>query len=249
MSRFWAIYKRELMASFWTPLAYILLVVFLLWNGGVFALLMQNFATQPEISGSRGPLQLLFGGSILYFLPILLFCPALSMRAFAEERRSGTFETLMTAPVRAVEVVLGKYLALVTVYTTLWAPTLLYALVIKRYGPVDWGALAAAYLGTILIGAAFLGLGLLMSALSRSQVVAFILAFAATGGAMFLLGLGKYVFTEERDQAFYSYINLWEHMEHFAVGVVDTRHVVYYASVAALALFLTVRAVEARKGA
>lgn len=249
MKRIWAVFKRELLSNYWTPLAYVVLVVFLLWNGGVFSLLMQNFATSPEISGSRGPLQMLFGGSILYFLPILLFCPALTMRSFAEERRSGTLETLMTAPVHAVEVVFGKYLALLVVYASMWAPTLLYALVIKRYGPVDWGALGAAYVGTMLIGAAFLALGLLMSALSRSQVIAFILAFAATGGLMFLLGLGRYVFTEEHDQAFYSYINLWEHMEHFSVGVVDTRHVVYYASVAALALFLTVRAVEARKGA
>ena len=175
-------------------------MVFLLWNGGVFSLLMQNFATEPEISGSRGPLQMLFGGSILYFLPILLFCPALTMRSFAEERRTGTFETLMTAPVRDVEVVFGKYLALLVVFASLWAPTLLYALVIKRYGPVDWGALAAAYTGTMLIGAAFLSLGMLMSALARSQVTAFILGFAATGGLMFLLGLGKYVFTEEREQ-------------------------------------------------
>jgi ABC-2 type transport system permease protein len=247
--RVWAIFKRELLASYGTPLAYVILVVFLLWNGGVFALLMQNFAAEPEISGSRGPLQLLFGGSILYFLPILLFCPALTMRTFAEERRSGTLETLMTAPLRDLEVVLGKYAALLVVYASLWIPTLLYALVVKRYGPVDWGALGAAYAGTYLIGAAFLALGMLVSALARSQVVAFILAFALTGGVMFLLGLGKYVFTEEREQAFYSYINLWEHMEHFSVGVVDTRHVVYYVSVAALGVFLTVRALEARRGA
>jgi ABC-2 type transport system permease protein len=248
VSRIWAVFKRELLSNFATPLAYVLLVVFLLWNGGVFALLMQNFASDPEISGTRGPLQMLFGGSILYFLPILLFCPALSMRSFAEERRSGTLETLMTTPLREYEVVLGKYFALVVVYIALWAPTLLYALVIKRFGSVDWGALGAAYFGTILIGAAFLALGLLMSALARSQVTAFILGFAATGGLMFLLGLGKYVFTDERDQAFYSYLNLWEHMEHFSVGIVDTRHVVYYVSVAALGVFLTVRAVEARRG-
>lgn len=245
-----AVLKRELMASFFTPLAYVLLVVFLLWNGGVFALLMQSFATaETELSGSRGPLQILFGGSILYFLPVLIVCPALTMRTFAEERRSGTLETLLTAPLRDVEVVLGKYLALLVVYAAIWAPTLLYALVVKRYGPVDWGALGAAYLGTMLIGAAFLALGMLMSALASNQVIAFILGFAATSGAMFLVGLGKYVFTEESDQAFYGYVNLWDHMEHFSVGVVDTRHLVYYVSVAALGVFLTVRAVGARRGA
>src|SRR5688500_11746221 len=129
-----AVFKRELLSTFYTPLAYVILVVCLLWNGWVFALFMQNFANSPEITGSRGPLQLLFGGSILYFLPILLFCPALTMRTFAEERRSGTLETLMTAPVLESEIVAGKYVSLLVTYATLWVPTLLYALVLKRYG-------------------------------------------------------------------------------------------------------------------
>jgi ABC-2 type transport system permease protein len=245
--RAWAIFKRELAASFYTPLAYVILVVFLLWNGGTFVLLLQQFAANPEISGSRGPLQLLFGGSILYFLPILLFCPAITMRSFAEERRAGTLEALMTAPVRDVEVVLGKYFAALTVYATIWAPTALYALVIRKFGAVDWGTLASAYLGTMLLGAAFIALGILASAMARSQVTAFILGFALTSG-LFLAGLGKYVFESETQQALFSHLNQWEHMEEFAVGVVDTRRVVFYCSIAALALFQSVRVLEARKG-
>lgn len=245
----WAIFKRELAASFYTPLAYVLLVVFLLWNGGTFVLLLQQFASNPEISGSRGPLQLLFGGSILYFLPILLFCPAITMRSFAEERRAGTLEALMTAPVRDVEVVLGKYFAALVVYGAMWAPTTLYALVVRRLGraAVDWGALGAAYLGTLLLGAAFVALGILASALARSQITAFILGFALTSG-LFLAGLGKYVFESETQQAFFAHLNQWEHMEEFAVGVVDTRRLVFYLSIAALALFQSVRVLEARKG-
>ncbi len=242
----WAIYKRELAASFYTPLAYVLLVVFLLWNGAVFSFLLQQFAANPEISGSRGPLQLLFG-SILYFLPILLFCPAITMRSFAEERRAGTFEALMTAPVRDIEVVLGKYLAALSVYAVLWAPTALYALVIRKFGTVDWGALGAAYFGTMLLGAAFVALGVLASAMARSQVTAFILGFAMTSG-LFLAGLGKYVFESETQQAFFSHLNQWEHMEEFGVGVVDSRRVVFYLSIAALAVFQSVRVLEARKG-
>ncbi len=247
MRTVWAIFKRELAAAFYTPLAYVILVVFLLWNGGTFVLLLQQFAANPEITGSRGPLQLLFGGSILFFLPILLFCPALTMRSFAEERRAGTLESLMTAPVRDVEVVLAKYLAALLVYIVLWTPTILYALVIRKFGAVDWGALAAGYLGTLLLGAALLALGVLASALARSQVTAFIMAFALTSG-LFLAGLGKYVFESEAQQALFSHLNQWEHMEEFAVGVVDTRRVVYYLSVAALALFQSVRVLESRKG-
>ncbi|MDP3277655.1 MAG: ABC transporter permease [Deltaproteobacteria bacterium] len=243
----WAIYKRELAAHFYTPLAYVILVVFLLWNGGTFLLLLQQFAANPEISGTRGPMQLLFGGSILYFLPILLFCPALTMRAFAEERRSGTFESLMTAPVRDIEVVLGKYFSALTVYVVLWAPTILYAMVLRKFGPIDWGALGASYFGTFLLGAALISLGVLASAMARSQVTAFVLAFALTSG-LFLAGLGKYVFESEAQQAFFSYLNQWEHMEEFAVGVVDSRRVFFYVSIAAVALFQTTRVLQLRKG-
>ena len=247
MRRSWAVFKRELGANFYTPMIYVILVVFLLWNGGVFSLYIYSFASNPEISGTKGPLQMLFGGTILYFLPILLFCPALTMRVFAEERRSGTIESLLTAPLREIEIVAGKYAALLVVYATMWAPTVLYALVVRRYGPVDWTALAASYVGTMSIGAAFLALGMLMSALAPSQMTAFILAFAATGGLMLLLGFGRYVVTDERQIEFYSYINLWEHMEHFSVGLVDTRHVVYYVSVASIGVFFTVRSLQARR--
>jgi ABC-2 type transport system permease protein len=243
----WAVFKRELAASFYTPLAYVILVVFLLWNGFLFSFFMQTFATNPAAAtGSRSPLNMLFGGSILYFLPILLFAPALTMRAFAEERRTGTFETLMTAPVRAVDVVLGKYFAVVVVYATMWAPTILYALVIKRYGPVDWGAFAAGYVGTILMGSALLALGVLASAIARGQLTAFILGFFFTSG-LFVIGLWKYNVTEDRELTFFSYINLWEQIEHFALGIIDSRHVVYYVSITVLALFLTVRAVEVQR--
>ncbi len=244
----WAVFKRELASNFWTPLAYVILVVFLVWQGFMFWFFVATIAAQPEASGSRGPLQLFFGGSILYFVPIILFTPALTMRTFAEERKTGTFETLMTAPVRAHEVVLGKYFAVLTVYASLWAPTILYALVLKRYGAVDWGALAAGYTGTMLLGAAFLALGVFASALARNQITAFILGFAFTGGLMFaLLGLSKYVEADESRQAIFGYFNLWEHLEHFSVGIVDSRHVVYYVSVVVLGLFLTVRAVEAQR--
>lgn len=243
----WAIYKRELIGAYCSPLAYVVLVSFLLFNGVVFYFFLKLAASQPGAT-SRGPLQMFFGSTILSVLTLLVFCPALTMRSFAEERRSRTLETLLTAPVRDVEVVAGKYLGALTVYASLWAPTMLYALVVRRYGPVDYGALAASYAGVLLVGAAFIALGVLMSALTRSQVTAFVLSFAVIGGVMFLLGLGSYVFIEETQRRFFSYVNLWEHLEHFSVGVVDSRQVVYYGSVIALALFLTVRALEASRG-
>lgn len=244
----WAIYKRELIASFCSPLAYVVLVSFLVFNGVVFFFLMKLAASQPTISGARGPLQMFFGSTILSILSLLIFCPAITMRLFAEERRSRTLETLLTAPVREFDVVLGKYVGAVTFYASLWAPTLLYVLVVRRYGPVDYGALAAAYTGTLLVGGAFIAIGMLMSALARSQVTAFVLSFAAIGGVMFTLGLGSYVFQEEAQRRFFSYVSLWEHMEHFSVGVMDSRQLAYYGSTIALAFFLTVRTLHTQRG-
>lgn len=245
----WAIYKRELIGTFCSPLAFAVMVSFLLFNGVVFYFFMDLVASNPSLSGTRGPLQLFFGSTILSVLTLMIFCPATTMRAFAEEWRSRTAETLLTAPVTDTAVVLGKYAGSMTLYVSLWLPTVLYSLVVRRYGPVDWGALSAAYAGVTMVGSAFVAIGLLASALASSQVMAFVASFGVIGGAMFALGLGRYLFTEESQLRFFSYVNLWEHMEHFAVGMLDSRQVVYYGSVTVLALSLTVRALAARREA
>ncbi len=126
----WAIYKRELIGTFCSPLAYVVMVAFLVFNGVVFWFFMSMTADNPALTGSRSPLQMFFGSTILSVLTLLVFSPATTMRTFAEERRSRTFETLFTAPVTDVEVVAGKYFGSMTFYAALWAPTLLYALVV-----------------------------------------------------------------------------------------------------------------------
>ena len=245
----WAIYKRELIAAFYAPLAYVVMVSFLVFNGVVFYFFMQLVADRPMLTGTRGPLQLFFGSTILSVLTLMIFCPAVTMRTLAEEWRTRTAETLFTTPVTPAAVVLGKFFGAFTVYASLWLPTFLYALVVRRYGPVDWGALGSAYVGVGLVGSAFVAIGVLMSALARSQITAFVGSFGVIGGAMFALGLGRYIFTDESQQRFFQYVNLWEHMEHFALGVVDSRALVYYGSVTVLGLALTVRALAARKEA
>jgi len=245
----WAIYKRELIAAFYAPLAYVVMVSFLVFNGVVFYFFMQLVADRPMLTGTRGPLQLFFGSTILSVLTLMIFCPAVTMRTLAEEWRARTAETLFTAPVTPLAVVLGKFFGALTVYASLWLPTLLYALVVKRYGPVDWGALGSAYLGVALVGSAFVSIGVLMSAVARSQVTAFVGSFGVIGGAMFALGLGRYLFTEESQQRFFQYVNLWEHMERFSVGTLDSRQVVYYLTVTVLALSFATRALDARREA
>jgi ABC-2 type transport system permease protein len=245
----WAIYKRELIAAFYAPLAYVVMVSFLVFNGVVFYFFMQLVADRPTLTGTRGPLQLFFGSTILSVLTLMIFCPAVTMRTLAEEWRTRTAETLFTTPVTPTAVVLGKFFGAFTVYASLWLPTFLYALVVRRYGPVDWGALGSAYVGVGLVGSAFVAIGVLMSALARSQITAFVGSFGVIGGAMFALGLGRYIFTDESQQRFFQYVNLWEHMEHFSVGTVDSRQVVYYLSVTVLALSYAARSLDARREA
>jgi ABC-2 type transport system permease protein len=168
------------------------------------------------------------------------------MRLISEELRSGTIETLMTAPVTETEVVLGKYFAAFAFYLFLWAPTLVYVAIVRAHAPVDWGPIAAAYLGIAGIGALFLSVGVFASATSKNQIVAAIVTFACLL-VLFSAGLMENLFNGETAKKVLSHMNLWQHMDDFSKGIVDTRRLVYYASGSAFFLFLTGRALAAKK--
>ncbi|MEE8277973.1 MAG: ABC transporter permease subunit [Thermoanaerobaculia bacterium] len=235
---------RELRAYFFSPLAYIVAAPLLLVNGFVFWLIV-SYLNQPGVQ-IGAPLELFFGQTIYFWLVLLFAAPALTMRLLSEERRSGTIEVLMTAPVTEGQVVLGKYLAALLFYVFLWLPTSAYAGVLAYYGEVDWGPVAAGYLGILGIGALFLSVGVLASSLTRSQLVAAILAFSLLV-PMFSFGLLENLFNDETLRQVLGYLNLWQHMEDFSKGLVDTRRLVYYLSGTALFLFLAARALEAKK--
>ena len=133
-----------------------------------------------------------FGGTILFWLALAFVGPILPMRLLSEERRSGSLEILMTAPVTETQVVLGKYLAALTFYLVLWAPTVFYAVIVASYSKLDWGPLASAYLGVLGIGALFLSVGLFASGISRNQIVAALVGFALVF-ALFILGLLEFL--------------------------------------------------------
>ncbi len=140
MSGFFAVYRREMLSLWVTPLAWVLLSVSLLLQGGVFYSIVVHFAQLSELTLDTGPLQAYFGQhSVLLSITLLLICPALSMRTFAEERRSGTIESLLTAPVSAGALVLGKYGAVLSTYVLIWAPTLLYAVILRTHGAPSTG--------------------------------------------------------------------------------------------------------------
>jgi ABC-2 type transport system permease protein len=245
MRSFWPIYKRELFSFFVTPLAWVLITVFLLVQGMHFFLLVDHFASSGQQISDQTPLQAFFGNTVLLYLVLFLLVPPMTMRLFAEERRSGTIESLMTAPVSSVGVVLAKYAAVLTTYITMWAPTALYLVILRQTGELDWKVAAAAYLGVLLAGAGYLSLGILMSAITKSQFLALILT-AMVILTLFILGVGEFVTREGTVMHdICSHVSIWAHMNDFASGVVDSRRLVFYGSLIVLPLFVTVRAVDA----
>lgn len=244
MSGFWAILRREMLSLWVTPLAWVLLGVFLLLQGGIFYSIIAHFASFSDLSVDEGPLGAYFGqNSVFLLMTLLLVCPALSMRLLAEERRSGTIEALMTAPVGSAGVVLGKYAASLITYVLIWLPTLLYVIILRKTGSIDWLVMLSSYLGLFLVGAQYLAIGVLASSLSKSQFVALLVTVLIQFG-LFVLGIGEYIFDPGIFHDVCSYVSLAGHMEDFSKGIVDTRRVLYDATLAIFCLFLTVRVVD-----
>lgn len=235
--------SRELRAYFFSPLAYVLLALFLFVNGAVFALVV-SFLSDPAAPPGR-PFDFFFNG-FPFWLILLVWVPAVTMRLLAEERRSGSIEVLMTAPVTEGQVVAGKYLAALAFFAFLWAPTLLYAVLVDLWGEVDWGIVAAGYLGVLLVGGFFLAVGVLASALVRHQVVAAVVCFALLL-LIFLLAFLAGLVQRPELQEVLAYVAVLDHMTEFSRGVVDTRRLVFYGTGTFLFLFTAARVLEGRK--
>ena len=246
MSGFLATFSRELRAYFFSPMAYVILTCLLLYNGSTFSLIV-SYLNDPRAGGSTTPLRLFFAGSTAFFWFFLFIVTSvLTMRLIAEELRSGTIEPLMTAPVTEGQVVLGKYLAALVFYVFLWSPTLAYVVIIGRSSEVDWGPVASGYLGIVGIGAVFMAVGIFGSSFTKNQIVAAIVTFALLM-FFFFIAFVDGLATDETTKEIISYMNLLQHMEEFGKGVVDTRRLVYYLTTSALFLFLTSRALAAKK--
>ena len=239
-----AIYRREMLSLWVTPLAWVLLVVFLLLQGAIFYWIVLHFSQMSDLALEIGPLQAYFGqDSVLLLMTLLLLCPALTMRSFAEERRSGTVEALMTAPVAAGGVVLGKYLAVLTTYALMWAPTLLYVLILRKTGSVDWPTVGTSYLGLLGVGAAYLALGLLASALTKSQLIALLITIGLEFG-LFILGIGEFIFEPGLLSDISAHVSMASQMEELSRGIVDLRRVVFHLSLVVTGRFDPARVVD-----
>jgi ABC-2 type transport system permease protein len=197
-----------------TPLAWVLITAFLV-QGTHFFLIVTHFANRP-ISRQTAATQAFFGQTILLYLPLLLSA-LLTMRLFAEERRSGTIEALLTAPVAAPGVVLAKYGAALFTYLAMWAPTLLYVVLLRKTGDVDWRVVGSSYLAVVAVGAGYLAIGTMTSALTKSQLMAAVLSAMAVIG-LFMIGIGEFIFPDGPGHDLASYVSVWSQMNDFSRG-------------------------------
>jgi len=176
---------------------------------------------------------------------ILFVLPMVTMRCYAEEKRGGTMELLLTSPVTDFEILMGKFLGALALYGCMLAVTFVHLAILFRYGNPDWRPIAAGYLGLLLLGGSFISVGLLMSSLTRNQIVAGMVTF----GLVLLLWIVDWIgsFAGPRVEAVVSYLSITGHLDDFAKGVIDTKHVVYYLSFITFGLFLTAKSVDSER--
>jgi ABC-2 type transport system permease protein len=236
--------KREFAAFFYSPIAYVLLTAAAVLNGIVFLLII-DFLSDPR-APQGAAMQMLFGGTIFFWIIVIVLTPLITMRSIAEERHSGTMETLCTAPINDLQIVVAKYLAAVGFYLVLWLPTLAYPILLSRYSDLDPGPILSGYLGTLSVGMMFAAIGLLGSSVTRNQIIAALISFAAIM-LLFVIGIFDFMAGETAPDSILRYMNMWTHMEDFGRGIVDTRHLVYYGSITLFSLFCTVQIVQARR--
>ncbi len=225
--------RKELKSYLSSPMAYVVTAVFLVLTGTFFATYLAS--TNYSDTSIRGFLD---AAQIL----ILLFAAVLTMRLIAEERKLGTWELLLTVPVRDTEIVLGKFLGSLAVLTGMLLLTLYYPILLMVFGDPDLGPIITSYLGLFLLGCAALAVGIFASSLTSNQIVAAVVG----GGILFtlwFLGIAGNFVPGALGEVL-SYISLSHHFPDFVRGIVDTKAIVYYLSVTALFLYMAIRSTE-----
>jgi ABC-2 type transport system permease protein len=235
-----AMAQRELSAFFFSPIAYVVLFAFTIMVGMLFVFLTDNFSPGAEAS---------LRDTFNWLPPLLCIAvPILTMRLMSEEYRTGTIETLMTAPISDMEVVLGKFLGTFVFYAVMLAATLFYVFLLALFGRPDPGLLLSGYVGLLLIGALFVAIGLFFSSLTRNQIIAALL------GAFFLLLLTilAWIIVQFADvkgpvRLVLQMISVMDRFQYFNRGLVDLNNLVFFVGGTAFFLFLAVKAVESRR--
>ncbi len=245
-----AIADKELRSYFSSPIAYIIIGFFLLPFGVFFYLYLTNFVRQSLQSAQFGGAMNINQQVIRYVLQnasviILFIMPMITMRTYSEEKRSGTIELLLTSPLTDVEIILGKFFGALGLYAALLSVTLPYMGILFVYGNPEWRPLVAGYLGLLLMGGAFVSLGLLISSTTNNQIVAGVVTFV-----VFLLFWIIGWFADSAGPTIgpiTQWLSITEHFDDFSKGIIDTKHVLYYLSLITFGLFLTAKSVDTER--
>lgn len=239
MNGLWTVFRREISQYLTSPVAYLIAAAFLLVTAIVFYSNLTMSVTLSPVNPAAVP------ASLSFFL--VFFAPVLTMRLLAEESREGTMELLLTAPVSARAIVLGKFLSAWAYFSVLLLITLIYQVILILATTPELGQSVSAYIGIWLYGGATLAIGLLFSALTENQVVAAFLAISAL--LLLWLGdlIGAVVSNLQTAQILRALTLQGHYATSFAVGIVRLEDFVFYAAAIVLALFFTIRAVEARR--
>jgi ABC-2 type transport system permease protein len=252
MSRLWALYKKEMRTYFTSPVAYAILTIFLIISGFFFINIVITYSNMSMQFGSFPQAQsyLNIGQSVLRALfanlavIMLFFIPILTMRLISEEKHSGTLKLLLSYPIRDGEVLLGKFLAVVTILLIMYLLTFPYVVFLFVYSSPEIGPFITNYLGILLLGTAFISLGIFASAVTERQVVAAVISF----GALIMFWVINWI--EDKANPLLSKIlediSIFTHMENFTRGIINTHDIVYYFLFTGLFLFLALMALQSR---
>ena len=246
-----AIAGKELRSYFASPVAYILIGLFALMFGVFFNAFLQAFLDESQRAammggGSVNVNERMIRGVLLNAAVIILFVmPMITMRTYSEEKRSGTIELLLTSPLTDVQIIFGKFLGAMGLFAAMLVVTMIDVAILFRLGNPEWKPVATGYLGLLLMGGCFLSVGLLISSLTKNQIVAAFVTFA-----VFLMLWVVDWFADSAGpvaREVLTNLSITRHLDDFTRGVIDTKHVVYYLSFITFGLFLTAKSVDAER--
>ena len=257
MKNFWAVFVKEMKSYLVSPVAYVMAAVFLFISGFFFQNLVMSFNAycfqwvqqSGHYGGEIGTVNLnqsvvvpFFG--VLSFISLFVV-PMLTMRLYAEEQKGGTMELLLTSPITTAQTAAAKFCACFCLYSAIVVLSMAFLGLLEIYGNPEWGPVISGYIGLLLMGASFVAIGLLASSLTENQVIAVALSFCAL--LLFWLIGWSASHAGPTLAKVLSYLSITQHLQDFQRGVVDTKDVVFYASLILVGLFLTVTVIESRR--
>lgn len=253
MSNILAIAHKELKSYFASPIAYVVIGFFVALYGYFYAVMLaffQRASLQMGQMGMGGPQaanvnEMMIRPLMQNVLILVLFImPMVTMRTYAEEKRAGTIELLLTSPLTDWQIVLGKFLGAMTLYAITLAVTFVHMGILFIYGSPEWKPIATAYLGLLLFGGCFISVGMFISSLTKNQIIAGMATFGVFLFLWVINWIGSFYPSTER---LTNYLSVVQHAEDFWKGIIDTTHLIYYASFMAFGLFLTAKSVDTER--